>query len=243
MPETLFIADLHLSPEHPSLQDLFIRFLQQRACQAESLYILGDLFETWLGDDDDVESLQPLMDTLLLLTQRGLHLTVMRGNRDFLLTPAMVQRLGGQLYTTDHVIADIYGRPTLLLHGDTLCTEDIAYQTFRRQVRSPEWQTQFLSLPLTQRRDMARQARHLSQHYTQQQDTLITDVTLSAVCELMQQRHVNSLIHGHTHRPAIHEFMLGETKAYRYVVGNWHDDAAVFLSCRPEQWTLETWLA
>lgn len=238
MAETLFIADLHLHPAQPAVLQHFFAFLAHRAPQAEALYILGDLFEAWLGDDEDLPALMPLYTALRHLSQQGTRLYFMHGNRDFLLGPRFAERCGGELITADSHYLDLYGTPTVLMHGDTLCSRDVAYQHFRQQVRDPAWQRHFLALPLAQRRDAAQQARAQSQQQIQQQTAEIMDVTPNAVTETMRQHGVQHLIHGHTHRPAVHEFELDNQPAYRYVVGDWQTQGAKILSCEPSAWTL-----
>ncbi|WP_353572189.1 UDP-2,3-diacylglucosamine diphosphatase [Candidatus Albibeggiatoa sp. nov. BB20] len=234
MTETLFIADLHLSPQTSELVEKSIIFFKTRAQQADALYILGDLFEVWLGDETAV-AYQPIMMALHELSQ-STPVFIMRGNRDFLLGQQFAQLSGCSLITEDAKKIDIYGMPTLIMHGDTLCTLDVAYQQFRQQVRDPEWQQQFLSYPIEQRKALAQQAREQSQAETQQKQTEIMDVTSEVVAEVMQQHQVSDLIHGHTHRPTIHELKAG---AKRYVVGDWKAEAKTqILSCRPNQ----TWL-
>ncbi len=241
MSETLFIADLHLHPAQPATVQHFFNFLQHRAPQAEALYILGDLFEAWLGDDEDSPALAPIIKALQAVADSGTRLYFMHGNRDFLLGQVFAEHCHGELISADAHKIDLYGTPTLLMHGDTLCTRDEAYQQFRQQVRNPAWQKSFLALPLEQRRQAAQQARQQSQAATQQKAKDIMDVTPEAVDSIMQTYLVSHLIHGHTHRPAYHEFNLAGQSAYRYVVGDWHPQQAIILSCRPEAWQLETW--
>jgi len=229
---TLFIADLHLTPQLPDLLNQFIQFLTDPAKYWEKIYILGDLFEVWLGDDEDEPAYQQVIQNLRTLTAQGTLVFVMRGNRDFLLDQQFSQMTGCQLMT-DLTVIDLYGTPTLLMHGDTLCTKDTAYQAFRQQVRSPQWQQQFLAQPLAQRRLIAQQARLQSQQYTQQIADEIMDVTQSEVIRVMQQYDVINLIHGHTHRPAIHQFLINEQSAWRKVVGAWHKQKCLGLHCTP----------
>jgi UDP-2,3-diacylglucosamine hydrolase len=238
MPKTLFIADLHLHPAQPAVLQHFFTFLSQYAPQAEAVYILGDLFEAWLGDDEDLPALTPLYAALQGLSQHGTRLYFMHGNRDFLLGPAFAERCGGVLISADYHRLDLYGIPTLLMHGDTLCTRDVAYQQFRQQVRDPAWQQQFLALPFDQRRAAAQQARAHSQQHMQQQTAEIMDVTPAAVSAVMQQHGVQHLIHGHTHRPAVHTFTVADQPAYRYVVDDWQTQGAKILRCAPSGWEL-----
>jgi len=231
MTETLFIADLHLSPQTPELIEKSIVFFKTRAKHADALYIVGDLFEIWLGDEM-VAIFQPIMNTLHELSQTT-PIFIMHGNRDFLLGQQFAQLSGCHLITEDTKKLDIYGTPTLIMHGDTLCTLDMAYQQFRQQVRNPQWQQQFLSYSMEQRKALAQQARTQSQAESEQKSDSIMDVTPEVVTEIMRQYQVKHLIHGHTHRPDIHELA---TDAKRYVVGDWKVAAETkILSCKPNQ--------
>jgi UDP-2,3-diacylglucosamine hydrolase len=230
MPETLFIADLHLDPRRPISFTRFKEFLAGRARQADALYILGDLFEVWLGDDEDEPTYQQIKTALHDLTCSGVSVFVMHGNRDFLLGAGFVEATACQLID-DPLVIDLYGTPTLLMHGDTLCTRDVDYQTFRQQVRHPQWQKQFLAQPLAQRRILAQQARAKSQAKTQATGEEIMDVTPDAVMKILETHGVYHLIHGHTHRPAVHQLTVNGQTAYRRVLGDWRDDGAIILSC------------
>ncbi len=235
---TLFIADLHLTPQAPDSLNRFIQFLTDQAKHWEKIYILGDLFEVWLGDDEDEPAYQQVIQNLRSLTAQGILVFIMRGNRDFLLDQQFSQMTGCQLIT-DPTVIDLYGTPTLLMHGDTLCTKDTAYQTFRQQVRNPQWQQQFLAQPLIKRRLIAQQARLQSQQYTQQISDDIMDVTQSEVIRVMQQYDVVNLIHGHTHRPAIHQFLINNQNAWRKVVGAWYKQECLGLCYTPIDFQLK----
>ncbi len=233
MPETLFIADLHLDPKRPNTLTLCLDFLAGRARQAKALYILGDLFEVWLGDDDDEPAYQQVLTALHHLTASGVFVLVMHGNRDFLLGEGFVAATGCQLIDDPHII-DLDGTPTLLMHGDSLCTLDVDYQAFRQQVRNPQWQAQFLAKPLAQRRTFAQQARTHSQAKIQMTAEAIMDVAPDAVISALETHNVYQLIHGHTHRPAMHQLTVNGQTAYRRVVGDWRDESAIILSCTAE---------
>jgi UDP-2,3-diacylglucosamine hydrolase len=237
MPETLFIADLHLEPKKPILFKHCLDFFAKRARQAEALYILGDLFEVWLGDDNEEPAYQPVLAALRDLTDSGIPVFIMHGNRDFLIGKDFLQATGCQLIDDPHLI-DLYSTPTLLMHGDTLCTLDTDYQSFRRQVRNPLWQQHFLAQPLADRRKLAAQARAASEAQTQNTAEIIMDVTTEAVNSAFTEHGVYQLIHGHTHRPGVYETFVNGNKAHRRVVGKWHDDKAIILSCTPENCTL-----
>jgi len=236
MPETLFIADLHLAPTRPQTISFFLDFLQKRATQAECLYLLGDIFEAWLGDDEDEPAYQQILQSLKKTTQY-LPIYILHGNRDFLLGQQFEQITGCQLLPETSVI-DLYGTSTLIMHGDSLCTRDVAYQQFRQQVRHPQWQQQFLAQSLTQRREIAKQARAQSQTHTQTVAMDIVDVTQEEVDKVLTEKQVDHLIHGHTHRPAKHEWQNEGKKKHRYVVGDWQDKSAIILSCTPHNWQL-----
>ena len=226
---TFFIADLHLAPKRLIPLVTALDFFAGRARSADALYILGDLFEVWLGDDEDEPAYQPVLTALHELNVSGVPVYVMHGNRDFLLGDGFAKATGCKLIPEQHVI-DLYGVPTLLMHGDTLCTLDVDYQKFRQQVRNPQWQQQFLAQPLAQRCILAQQARTQSQAKTKDMAATIMDVTLEAVESVMETHNVYQLIHGHTHRPAEHTLTVNGQTAYRRVVGDWQDNSAIIFS-------------
>lgn len=226
---TLFISDLHLDPDRPVITALFLDFLQHRAAGAEALYILGDLFEAWIGDDDDARLGRQVAAALKDLTSRGVPVYLIHGNRDFLLGERFAAA-GGVNLLPEATVIDLYGTPTLIMHGDTLCTDDLTYQGFRAQVRSPQWQAQLLARPLAERRQIARQLREGSQQATRQKASEITDVNPDEVIRIMRKYEVSRLIHGHTHRPAIHELLIDGKPAQRIVLGDWYEQGSV-LSC------------
>ena len=223
---TLFISDLHLDEARPHILDLFEQFLAGEARQADALYILGDLFEAWVGDDDDSALATRIARAIRGLADSGVPVFFIVGNRDFLLGRDYAARCGMRLLE-DGTIIDLYGTPTLLMHGDTLCTADLEYQEFRAQVRDEEWQRQFLAQPLDQRRAFAARARDASTAHTGRTDMTIMDVTPEAVVETMQRAGVRHLIHGHTHRPAVHHFRLDTGNAERIVLGDWYEQGSV----------------
>jgi UDP-2,3-diacylglucosamine hydrolase len=228
---TFFISDLHLHPSRPDVTSLFLAFLAGPASSAEALYILGDLFEAWVGDDEDAPLAREVIAALARLMSAGVPLFLMRGNRDFLLGASFARESGARLLPDPSVIL-LYGEPTLLMHGDLLCSDDTAYLDFRRQVRNPEWQDGFLAQSLPARRAFADQARAASgerQGELRATGTLesITDVSQCTVEETMARYGVNRLIHGHTHRPAIHALRSGGRSAQRIVLGDWHENGSV----------------
>jgi UDP-2,3-diacylglucosamine hydrolase len=228
---TLFISDLHLDAERPQATRLFGRFLHDQARQADALYILGDLFEAWVGDDDPSDTARFVADELAALRARGVPVYFMRGNRDFLLGEDYARRAGIEILP-DPAVVMLYGRPTLLMHGDTLCTADVAYQKFRAQVRNPAWQQQFTAQPLAARMAFAAQARAASKaHQGGLADAgrmeTITDVSADTVEATLARFGIDTLIHGHTHRPAVHTLQAGGRACRRVVLGDWYDQGSV----------------
>ena len=234
---TLFVSDLHLDPARPATTALFLDFLARQARQAEACYILGDLFEAWIGDDDDTELGRVVVNALRSLADFGVPVYFLHGNRDFLIGPRFASESGIQLLPETEVI-DLYGEPVLLLHGDTLCTDDVDYQAFRAQVRNPVWQARLLEQPLAQRRALAGQLRETSRQALQLKATDITDVNPAAVNQALRAHGVRHMIHGHTHRPAIHEWALDELPVRRAVLGDWYVQGSV-LRCDEADWCLE----
>lgn len=226
MAATLFISDLHLDASLPELSRLFERFLTEQAAHAEALYILGDLFEAWVGDDDERPETGQFVRQLRHLSDQGVPLYVMQGNRDFLFADGFAARTGCQLLPDPSVI-DLYGRPTLLLHGDSLCTDDVKHQESRKLLRSRKWKDDFLALPLDKRIELAHEYRSMSREHLRDQPEAIMDVNAQAVAELMRKYGVTQMIHGHTHRPAIHSLKLDGVPAQRIVLGDWNEVGSV----------------
>lgn len=216
----LLASDLHLDPAHPAPVEAFLRFLDGPAQDASALYLLGDLFEAWVGDDDDDPLVATVADALSRRAAAGLEICFQHGNRDFLLGAAYAARCSMSLLGEAEV-HDIGPVPTLLMHGDQLCTRDHAYQAFRRTARSPDWQQQFLSRPLAARRAFAAGARAESREHTATTVASIMDVDPEAVREALLAAGVRRLIHGHTHRPAIHHIMTADGFAERIVLPDW----------------------
>ncbi len=225
----LFISDLHLDESRPAVTQLFLGFLQQRAARAEALYILGDFFEAWIGDDA-VPPAHPVIAALRALTASGVPLYVMRGNRDFLLGSRFEEMTGAKLLA-DPTVIDLHGTPTLLMHGDSLCTDDREYQQFRAMVHNPQWQAQFLAKSIPERIAMAKQARQESMSRNSTLAEEIMDVNQDAVRATLEEHGVRRLIHGHTHRPAVHKLETRDGKAERIVLGDWYDQGSV-LRCQ-----------
>lgn len=220
MSEILFISDLHLSPARPEGIELFIGFLRQRARQAEALYILGDLFDAWIGDDDDAPPYRQIRGALHDYSSTGHRCLIMRGNRDFLLGKRFAGETGCALLS-DPTRLCIDTGTTLLMHGDLLCTDDIAYQRFRRRVRNPLVTWLFLRKPLSARRRIAADYRSKSSDATAEKQTEIMDVNQEEVAKRMRRAGAIHLIHGHTHRPAEHRFELGGRMVRRSVLAEW----------------------
>jgi len=223
---TLFISDLHLDAARPHIVELFTRFIAAGARAAEALYILGDLFESWIGDDDDSPLALQVAQSLYALKQSGVPVFFMHGNRDFLLGEAYAKRAGMTLLD-DPTVIEFGGQPTLLMHGDTLCTDDAAYQEFRAVVRNPDWQKQFRARSLSERHAFAAQARAESVKHTAGAKPEIMDVNQAAVLAAMRKHGVRTLIHGHTHRPATHRFEFDGQVAERIVLGDWYEQSSV----------------
>ncbi|MBV0932105.1 UDP-2,3-diacylglucosamine diphosphatase [Marinobacterium weihaiense] len=217
--QRLFVADLHLDHERPEIIRAFAVFLHEKAAGADELYLLGDIFEAWIGDDAAPDYLQPLYDQLAALSAAGVSLFFQHGNRDFLLGQAFAERIGARLLPELHHLTTIHGK-TLLLHGDQLCLDDVDYQAFRRQVRDPGWQCDFLDKPVEERLAIARQLRAASQEQGAQKAAYITDVTPAAVSELMVNESATLMIHGHTHRPCLHTDQSPDG-GVRIVLGDW----------------------
>jgi UDP-2,3-diacylglucosamine hydrolase len=238
MPGTLFISDLHLDPERPAITALFQSFLASRAAGADALYILGDLFEAWVGDDDDSPMNRAVARGLQACAAGGTPVFVMHGNRDFLIGQQFAAQAGCTLLD-DPACIDLYGTPTLLMHGDLLCTDDTDYMAFREQVRNAQWQAELLSKPLEERRQIAAGMRQRSRKQTGGKPEAIMDVNQQAVLDAMSGHRVQRLIHGHTHRPAIHELTVAGQPAQRIVLGDWYEQGSV-LECRPEGCALQS---
>ena len=234
----IFIADLHLSKDKPRLLDLFSHFLTQNALDADQLYILGDLFEVWIGDDFVLPELQPIVKLLkhLSLTR---PVYFMHGNRDFLIGNGF-EELSGCKILPDPYIIDLFGSKTLLSHGDMFCTDDIEYQKFRTAVRTPKWIENVLSKSVEERLIYANHIRSESQKMSSMKSEDIMDVNENSVETIMRQWQVLHLIHGHTHRPKQHHFMLDNLPATRIVLGDWQESAKV-LVCDEKSCRLETY--
>jgi len=223
---TLFISDLHLDDRRPETTELLKRFLLDEAVDAEALYILGDLFEFWLGDDVPSRCSLEVASALSSLADGGIPCYFMHGNRDFLLQNAYADQAGMKLLPEEYVV-DLYGEQVLLMHGDSLCTDDVAYQQFRTMVRNPAWQQDFLSRVPEERLQIALQARDASAEHKGKVDMNIMDVNPGEVIAAFERHGVHRLIHGHTHRPARHDLSIGGQNAQRIVLGDWYTQGSV----------------
>jgi UDP-2,3-diacylglucosamine hydrolase len=222
----LFISDLHLEADRPEIGEQFLAFLEQDAIGAEALYILGDLFESWIGDDDPNPHYGEMKRAIRSVADTGVPVFFMHGNRDFLIGDRFAAETGVRLLS-DPCAVDLYGQDVVLSHGDALCTDDAKYQEVRSVTRNPGWQAMMLQKSLAERLAIARQARADSRAHGGSLDPQISDVNQDAVERLLRAHGVRTLLHGHTHRPAVHRFLLDEAPATRIVLGDWYEQGSV----------------
>ncbi|HDT5217984.1 TPA: UDP-2,3-diacylglucosamine diphosphatase [Enterobacter roggenkampii] len=223
---TLFIADLHLQTEEPAITAGFLRFLRGEAKSADALYILGDLFEAWIGDDDPNPLHCEMAAAIHALVDSGVPCYFIHGNRDFLIGKRYARESGMTLLPEEQVL-DLYGRKVLIMHGDTLCTDDTGYQAFRAKVHTPWIQKVFLALPLFIRNRIAARMRAGSKAANSSKSMTIMDVNPQAVVRVMEKHDVQWLIHGHTHRPDVHSLIANGQPAHRVVLGAWHTEGSM----------------
>ena len=223
---TLFIADLHLQTEEPAITAGFLRFLRGEAKSADALYILGDLFEAWIGDDDPNPLHREMAAAIKALVDSGVPCYFIHGNRDFLIGQRYARESGMTLLPEEQVL-DLYGRNILIMHGDTLCTDDTGYLAFRAKVHTPWIQKVFLALPLFIRNRIAARMRAGSKAANSSKSMTIMDVNPQAVVNVMEKHHVQWLIHGHTHRPDVHTLVANGEPAHRVVLGAWHTEGSM----------------
>ncbi len=230
---SFFISDLHLAPERPHSTETLLKFLGDTATQAEQLFILGDLFEYWIGDESLNEPV-PAEVAAALRQLAATHTAVffMHGNRDFLIGEKFAQAAGLRLLPDPHLVS-LYGTPTLLMHGDTLCSDDIEYLEFRKMVRNPAWQAEFLAKPIAERIELARSVRAESEHAKQVKSMSIMDVSTATVESVLREHHYPRLIHGHTHRPATHHLLVDGHQCERIVLADWYGSGS-YLHCDSE---------
>lgn len=235
-PSALFISDLHLSPDEPATVARFLAFLQDPARSAQQLFILGDLFDYWTGDDDLADPFNArIVAALRSLADGGVSVSFMAGNRDFLIGPQFAAAAGLELLP-DPCVRDIAGVPTLLMHGDTLCTDDADYQRFRATVRDPAWQAAFLARPLTERKREIAALRARSETEKRVKPMEIMDVNSAAVEAALRKHGVTALIHGHTHRQGRHTYSIDGRDCMRWVLGDWHPERGSALACSGADW-------
>jgi UDP-2,3-diacylglucosamine hydrolase len=238
MSHTLFISDLHLAPDTPAANDSLLNFLERTAPTAEALYVLGDLFEYWIGDDA-LEHPFPraIADAFRRVSDGGVPVFFMHGNRDFLIGTRFARESRMRILE-DPIVVNLYGRPTLLMHGDTLCSDDVEYQKFRAMVRNPAWQHAFLAKPLAERARIAQGVRGQSEQAKQLKDVAIMDVAPATVEEVLRRHSYPRLIHGHTHRPARHEHIVDGHVCERWVLADWYQQGSYLIcdaaGCRAE---------
>lgn len=223
---TLFISDLHLEAERPDIGNQFLKFLANEASGAEDLYILGDLFESWVGDDDPNTYYAVIKLALRKLTDSGVPIYYMHGNRDFMIGRKFANETGIRILEDPHKVI-MYGRQVLLSHGDLLCTDDHQYQQIRKLTHDPDWQASMRAKPLGERLAIAEEARRQSLEQTINQSLEIMDVNQDEVKRVMLKHTVEVLLHGHTHRPGVHTVDLGSRKAKRLVLGDWHTQGSL----------------
>ncbi|PVZ71668.1 UDP-2,3-diacylglucosamine diphosphatase [Pelagibaculum spongiae] len=221
-----FISDLHLDASQPKAAESFFQLLQQLPGNTRQLYILGDFFEAWIGDDSPDPFHQQVMQQLKLATDTGLKIFFMHGNRDFLIGEDFAKTTGCELIS-DPMTIELDGKKVLLMHGDSLCTDDLEYQKIRPMLRNPQWQADFLSKSIPERIAFAQQARAESSEHTSQTNMSIMDTNQQAIEQIMKQHNVATLIHGHTHRPAVHSLQIDGQPAQRIVLGDWYHQCSV----------------
>ena len=230
LPHTLLISDLHLSQDTPAANEALLKFLEQTAPRSDAVYVLGDLFEYWIGDDGlEHPFARRIADAFRRLSDGGVPLYFMHGNRDFLIGERFARESGMKILE-DPTMVNLYGRPTLLMHGDTLCSDDLEYQKFRAMVRNPAWQQAFLAKPLVERARMAQDVRGRSEQAKQVKDLAIMDVAPATVETVLRKHAYPRLIHGHTHRPARHEHVVDGRLCERWVLADWYGQGS-YLVC------------
>lgn len=223
---TLFISDLHLEADRPDIGQQFLQFMQTEANEADDLYILGDLFEAWVGDDDPNTHYFSIKRALRKLVDGGIPVYFMHGNRDFMIGKDFANETGVKILKDPYKVT-MYGRSTLLSHGDILCIDDVQYQRVRKMVRDPDWQASMRAKPLKERLRIAQEARRQSMEQTINKSLEIMDVNEDEVKRVIREYNVDVLLHGHTHRPDVHTVDLGNRTAKRIVLGDWYDQGTV----------------
>ncbi|MCG9583062.1 UDP-2,3-diacylglucosamine diphosphatase [Vibrio tubiashii] len=225
---TLFISDLHLSPTTPDITQCFVRFMREEAIHADALYVLGDLFEFWIGDDDRSDFASSIRAEFKTLTDKGIPCFFTQGNRDFLVGKRFSRQTGVTLLG-DETVIDLYGRKAIVLHGDTLCTQDVKYLEYRAKVHQPWLQWVFNRIPMFVKKKIVNKVQSDIKTDKQTKSLDIMDVTQSEVENVMQHHNVDLMIHGHTHRPKVHSFQILETDYTRIVLGDWYTQGSVLV--------------
>jgi UDP-2,3-diacylglucosamine hydrolase len=223
---TLFISDLHLAASQPGIGEQLLGFLSGEAREAEALYILGDLFDVWLGDDDPNPYCAAMKSALRELVDAGVPVNFMHGNRDFMIGETFASETGVSILP-DPVVVKLYGQDVLLCHGDALCTDDVHYLELRAMTRNPEWQAMMSAKSIEERIAFAIQARQESIARGESISDEIMDVNQDAVVAILREHGVDAMLHGHTHRPAVHEVDMGDRMATRIVLGDWYEQGSV----------------
>ncbi len=223
---TLFISDLHLDAGRPEIAAQLLVFLKGEAAEADALYILGDLFETWVGDDDPNPHFAIVKNAVRKLVSRRVPVYFMHGNRDFAIGEKFAEETGVQILP-DPYVAELYGENVLLSHGDAYCTDDVQYQTIRKMTRDPAWLAMMLKKPLQERIALAAQSRATSTARASTLNEKITDVNQGAIEQALRKANVDTMLHGHTHRPATHRFTVDGEPASRIVLGDWYEQGSV----------------
>jgi UDP-2,3-diacylglucosamine hydrolase len=223
---TLFISDLHLEASQPEIGEQFLSFLGGEVRKAQALYILGDLFEAWLGDDDPNPYYGQMKTALRELVDTGVPVSFMHGNRDFMIGENFASETGVSILA-DPIVVNLYGEDVLLCHGDALCTDDVHYQQVRAMTRNPDWQAMMIAKSIEERIAFVIQARQESIARGESMSDEIMDVNQDAVVATLREHGVNTILHGHTHRPAVHEVDMGDRTATRIVLGDWYEQGSV----------------
>ena len=223
---TLFISDLHLEPGRPEIGEQFLAFLAGSAREADALYILGDLFEAWIGDDDPNPYYAQMKTAIRELSDSGVPVFFMHGNRDFMIGETFAAEAGITLLSDPHPL-QLYGEKVLLSHGDAMCTDDVEYQQVRAMTRNPDWQAMMLSKSIEERIAFAAQARAQSLARSETMTEEIADVSQDAVQQTIRESGADILLHGHTHRPAVHPFHVDERPVHRIVLGDWYEQGSM----------------
>ena len=224
--KTFFISDIHISEQYPEIGEQLIDFLENQAQQSDALYILGDLFEYWLGDDDTNPQYKKIKSALKLFTDKRTPTYFMHGNRDFLIGEKFARETNITILP-DPSIIELYGEKVLISHGDIFCTDDIEYQSSRKLTRDPNWQKMILGKSLKERKVFAHESRKKSSIYTQKTNEMLMDVNQNEINKTFKEYDLNQIIHGHTHKPAIHNSMINGEPHKRIVLGDWYEQGSV----------------